>query len=223
MLMYHYLSVPPANADIYRQDLSVTPENFEAQLAYLQSEGYTTISLDDLTYHLAGLRDLPPKPIILTFDDGYADNYTNAFPLLQKYGFQATFAIVTEPIDFGDPNYMTWAQVQEMHAAGMDFASHTRHHLDLRNRGLDFLRDQIIFSKEAIEYRLQEPVRYFVYPGGQYDQAVIDLLQVADFWGALTTQYGAEYGYADRFEMPRIRIRGEDDLTVFTIKLAVEE
>ena len=221
--MYHYLSIPPANADIYRRDLSVTPPNFEAQLAYLQSEGYTSIALDDLTYHLAGLRELPAKPIILTFDDGYADNYTYAFPLLQKYGFQATFAIVTEPIDFGDPNYMTWDQVKEMYAAGMDFASHTRHHLDLRNRDLDFLRDQIVFSKEAIEYRLQEPIRYFVYPAGLYDQAVIDVLQAADFWGALTTQYGAEYRYEARFEMPRIRMRGEDDLEAFKLKPVVEE
>jgi peptidoglycan/xylan/chitin deacetylase (PgdA/CDA1 family) len=220
--MYHFLSVPPPGADIYRRDLSVTPENFEAQLAYLQEQGYTTISLKDLTRHLAGLQPLPAKPVILSFDDGYADNYNNAFPLLKKYGFKATFSLVTQPIDFGDPNYLSWDNVIEMHAAGMEFGAHTYRHLDLRDRDVDFLVYEIVGSKEAIEARINEPVRYFVYPSGQYDQLVIDVLASADFWGALTTQYGYEYSHAGRFEMPRIRISGDDSLEVFIAKLNVE-
>ena len=200
----------------------MTPQKFEAQLAYLQEQGYTTISLKELTYHLAGYRELPEKPIILSFDDGYADNYSNAFPLLKKYGFEATFSLVTQPIDFGDPTYISWDNVIEMHAAGMEFGAHSYRHLDLRDRDVDFLVYEIIGSKEAIEARTNEPVRYFVYPSGQYDQLVIDLLASADFWGALTTQYGYEYSHADRFEMPRIRISGDDSLEVFIAKLSLE-
>jgi len=219
--MYHYLSVPPKDADIYRLDLSVTPENFEAQLAYLKEAGFSTISLDDLTYHLAGLKSLPEKPIILTFDDGYADSYTNAFPLLKKYGFTATFFLVTQPIDYGDPNYLSWDNVVEMHEAGMDFGAHTYRHLDLRARDVDFLVYEIVGSKEAIEARIKEPVRYFVYPAGKYDQLVIDVLASANFWGALTTRHGFEHTHATRLEMPRIRMRGSDTLEIFRYKVNV--
>jgi peptidoglycan/xylan/chitin deacetylase (PgdA/CDA1 family) len=217
--MYHFISVPPADADIYRQDLSVTPENFERQLAYLKEANYTVISLEDLIYHLTGHRDLPQKPIILTFDDGYADNYTNAFPLLQKYGFRGTFSLVTQPLDFDDPHYMSWENVIEMHTAGMDFACHTYRHYDLRNRDVDFLVYEILGAKEAIEARIKEPVRFFVYPSGQYDQLVIDVVASANFWSALTTAYGDEHTYQDRFELLRIRIRGSDTLDHFKTKL----
>ena len=197
----------------------MTPENFEGQLAYLREQNFTSISLPDLTYHLTGLEPLPEKPVILTFDDGYADNYTNAFPLLQKYGFTATFFLVTQPIDQGNPNYLSWDQVMEMHAAGMEFGAHTYRHLDLRDRDVDFLVYEIVGSKEAIEARTQEPARYFAYPSGQYDQLVIDVLASAHFWGALTTHYGAEHSYAQRFEMPRVRIRGSDTLEIFINKV----
>lgn len=217
--MYHYISVPPAGADIYRRDLSVTPQNFEAQLAWLKDNGYTVISLTDLVYHLAGHRALPPKPVIITLDDGYADNYTNAFPLLQKYGFKATMSLVTQPIDFGDPNYVSWDNVIEMHQAGIDFAAHTYRHYDLRNQDNDFLVYEILGSKEAIEARINEPVRIFVYPSGQYDQRVIDVVESANFWAALTTQDGNVHSYRDRFELLRIRVRGADSLETFAEKL----
>ena len=221
--MYHYLSTPPEDADKYRLDLSVTPENFEAQLAYLKEVGYTTISLQDLAYHLAGLQPLPAKPVILTFDDGYADNYANAFPLLQKYGFTASFFLVTQPIDLGNPIYMSWDNVIEMHAAGMEFGTHSYRHLDLRDRDVDFLVYEIVGSKEAIEARIKEPVRFFVYPAGRYDQLVIDVVASAHFWGALTTRYGFDYVYGSRYEMPRIRIRGADTLEIFAAKLNIWE
>ncbi|MEM7032358.1 MAG: polysaccharide deacetylase family protein [Chloroflexota bacterium] len=221
ILMYHYLSDPPANADIYRVDLSVTPANFEAQLAYLKEAGFTTISMDDLTEHLAGLKPLPPKPIILTFDDGYIDNYRHAYPLLQKYGFQATFFLATWFIDAGDPNYMSWDNVREMDAGGMKFGGHTYRHLDLRARDVDFLVYEIVGSKEAIEERIQEPVRHFVYPAGKYDQLVIDVLASANFWTALTIQYGFEHRHSTRYELPRIRMRGSDTIEIFKAKVNV--
>ncbi len=219
ILMYHFLSIPPANADIYRRDLSVSPENFEAQLAYLKDAGYTTIHLSDLVYFLAGVRDLPPKPIVISFDDGYADNYTNAFPLLEKYGFVATFSVVTDPLDFGDPRYMSWDNIIEMHAAGMEIGAHSKRHYDLRSDDTDFLVYEILGSKEAIEARIDEPVRVFVYPSGKYTPLTAKVVASANYWVALTTQYGAMETHATRFELPRIRIRGADTLTQFINKL----
>lgn len=221
ILMYHYLSTPPQDADIYRRDLSVTPENFEAQLAYLKEAGFTAVSLDDLSLHLAGQKLLPEKSIILTFDDGYVDNYRNAYPLLQKYGFSATFFLATWFIDSGDPNYVTWDNVREMHAGGMDFGAHSYRHFDMRGRDVDFLVYEIVGSKEAIEERTQETVRHFVYPAGHYDQQVIDVLQSAHFWTALTTSYGFDHRYDERFTLPRIRMRGEDSLDIFKAKVNI--
>jgi peptidoglycan/xylan/chitin deacetylase (PgdA/CDA1 family) len=218
ILMYHYISIPPTDADIYRRDLSISPANFEAQMAYLQAEGYTSISPDDLLYHLARQTPLPEKPILITFDDGYRDNYTNAFPILQKYGFHGTFSLVTDPIDFNDDRYLTWAQVQEMHQAGMDFGAHTRRHLDLRQRSLEFLEDEVLTSKQKIEAQLNVPITFFVYPAGRYDARTLSAVREW-FWLAVTTQYGASHRYAERYELSRIRIEGEDTLEIFATKL----
>ena len=142
--MYHYLSSPPSDADRYRRDLSVSPELFEQHLAYLKEQGYQTISLDDLTYSLALGRPLPSgeKPILITFDDGYLDNYQNAFPLLQKYGFTGVFFVVTELAERASAGmiapdglryadaYMTWDQLRAMTAAGMEVECHARVHED---------------------------------------------------------------------------------------------
>lgn len=219
ILMYHYISVPPRNAGPVRRDLSVTPEKFEAQLAYLAENGYTVISLDELVYSLAGLTPLPEKPAVITLDDGYADSYTNAFPLLQKHGFNATVSVVTRPLDVGDPDYLSWDNVIEMHQAGIDFAAHSYRHYDLRGKDKDFLIFEILASKEAIEARIHEPVRIFVYPSGKYDLNTIKMVQSLDFWAALTTEYGNSHTYARRFELTRVRVRGSDTLGRFVERL----
>ncbi len=219
ILMYHYISVPPKNADIYRLDLSVTPQNLDAQLGYLKHAGFNVISLDELLLAWKGEAELPPRPIVLTFDDGYRDNYTYAFPLLKKYGFSATFSLITQYIDQNNPNYVTWKQVTEMHRAGMDFAAHSYNHADLKGKDVDFLVYQILGSKEAIEARTKEPLHFFTYPSGSYDQLTIDVVKSANFWGALTTQEGSLNSYANRFEIRRVRIRGADTLKKFIEKV----
>lgn len=220
ILMYHYVSAPPSNADVIRRDLSVTPDQFESHLALLRQAGYETISLEQLAYALTQQAPLPPKPIILTFDDGYRDQYENAFPLLRKYGYTATFFIFTEPIDTYNVDYLTWEMVTEMHRAGMEFGSHSYRHSDLSGRDTDFLVYEILGSKEAIEQRIGEPVRFFSYPSGRYDDLTIRVLISANFWGAVTTEWGVEQSYKRRFETPRIRIRGNDTAEDLAAKLA---
>jgi peptidoglycan/xylan/chitin deacetylase (PgdA/CDA1 family) len=206
--MYHYLSVPPRGADAIRRDLSITPALFETHLAYLREAGYETISLEELSYAFIQQASLPPKPIILTFDDGYRDNYENAFPLLKKYNYHATFFLMTQPVDTYNVNYMTWEMIQEMSQAGMEFGSHTHTHPDLRNRSREFLSTQLVHSQELIEAHLGKPVRFFCYPSGQYDSLVIETLQAADYWAAVTTQPGSEHSFGRRYEMARLRISG---------------
>jgi peptidoglycan/xylan/chitin deacetylase (PgdA/CDA1 family) len=213
--MYHYISEPPADADIYRRDLSVTPANFEAQLAWLRNQGYVGITLTDLVYYLALGRSLPDKAVILTFDDGYRDTYTHAFPLLKRYGYVGTFFLVTRPIDNGDPAYLTWDMVKTMHQAGMDFEPHGYRHYDLRGKDVDFLVYEIVGAKEAIEARTGQIARFFSYPSGSYDDQTIAVLRSAYFWGAVGVEQGATHTSDDLFELKRVRIRGRHTLDDF--------
>jgi len=208
ILMYHYLGDLPPNPDAIRRDLTVSPARFEAQLAWLRDQGYHTLSLRQLYDHLTTGSPLPPKSIILTFDDGYLDNYEHAYPLLLRYGFTATFFIISDFADASQPGYMTWDQLREMHAHGMEIEAHTRSHPDLRNRTPAFLKAQIGGSREAIESQIGARPRFLSYPAGKYDQAVIDTLRAEGFWGAVTTRHGLRHSTDRLFELARIRVRG---------------
>jgi peptidoglycan/xylan/chitin deacetylase (PgdA/CDA1 family) len=209
ILMYHYLSVPPVDADAYRLDLSVTPDLFAAQLDAMQQAGYTTISLYDLVDYLTeGTPTLPDKPVIITFDDGYRDNYTHAFPLLRDRGLIATFFIVTDFINNQQPEYLTWDMVREMYAAGMSIEGHGRNHVSLANRDTDYLVWQALGTYESIEHEVGVRPHFICYPAGEYDQQTTDIFRSANYWGGITTQQGATQRSDDLFEMKRVRVRG---------------
>ncbi len=215
MLMYHYISVPPEDADKYRLDLSVAPEAFQAQMAYLAENGYTTIDLYDLSLAITGKKPLPPKPVIITMDDGYLDNYENAFPVLQAYGQKAMFFIVTDFVDQGAAPYMTWAMLEEMAAAGMRLEPHSKSHPDLRERDHDFLVWQILGSQETLAAHIGYQPRFFAYPGGRYDDEVLEIMLQLDFWGAVTTAGDWWHGFNNRYEWPRLRVRNTTTLPEF--------
>jgi peptidoglycan/xylan/chitin deacetylase (PgdA/CDA1 family) len=219
ILMYHYVEELPPNADSLRRGLTVTPDRFEAQLQYLAEAGYHTITLVDLHRYLFEGIPLPEKPIILTFDDGYRDAYTIVFPLLQQYGFVGTFFVLATPAHFENPNYLTWDMMAEMAAAGMEIEGHGRDHVDLRNRSYDYLVYQILGIKEAVEYHTGQPVRFFCYPSGQYDAAVLRVVEGAGYWGAVTTQHGRIHTRENIYTLSRIRIRGSDTLEDFIARL----
>jgi peptidoglycan/xylan/chitin deacetylase (PgdA/CDA1 family) len=216
ILMYHYISVPPEDADVYRVDLSVTPEHFREQMDWLHASGYQTISLYDLIYALnIGWPHLPDRPIILTFDDGYLDNYQNAFPVLQEYGYTGTFFILTDVTDRGDPNYMTWDMYREMAAAGMDIEVHGREHVEMSGRDRDWLIYHLLGAAQTIEGNLSYQPRLLSYPSGKYDDLVIDMAREMGYWGAVTTINGTEQTKDGLFELRRLRIRGEWSLETF--------
>lgn len=213
ILMYHYISTPPPDADIYRVDLSVAPETFAAHLDYLQAEGYTTIPLKDLLSYLAtGRPELPPKPVILTFDDGYEDNYLNAFPALKARGMIGTFFVITDFATQDRPGYADWQQLAEMAAAGMEIGSHSRDHPNLAGKDLDYLVWQALGSKETIEAHIGSHPHILSYPAGSYDQLVIDVFRSAHYWGAVTTHQGVIQRSDRAFELKRIRIRNTTDV-----------
>lgn len=207
ILMYHYLSTPPANADIYRQDLSVPPELFAAHLDRLQAEGYTTISLYDLMANLQQGASLPEQPVILTFDDGYRDNYENAFPLLHERQMTATFFLVIDFINNERPEYLTWDMVRAMYAGGMAIEVHGLDHSSLRKRSRADLEFQALRSYETIQDRIGSRPRFLSYPAGEYDANTIEMVQSAGYWAAMTTIQGATHSNDKLFELHRVRIR----------------
>ena len=215
VLMYHHIGLPDPGADAIRRDLSVSPANFEAQLRYLIALGYEPITLESLVMHLQIGQPLPAKPVILTFDDGFKDQYTNAYPLLEKYGFVGTFFVITRFADEERPEYMSWSEIEFLHAQGMEIGSHSYTHPSLKGKSFDYVVWQVLGSKEAIEARTHQPVRSFSYPSGQYDQLAIDVLKSAGYWAAVTVEAGSMQTSERPFELRRIRVRGRYDLTEF--------
>ncbi|MBP6017243.1 MAG: polysaccharide deacetylase family protein [Candidatus Promineofilum sp.] len=215
ILMYHYISEPPPDSDVYRVDLSVAPEAFRQQMAYLKDNGYTPIDFYDLSTAIVAQTELPEKPILLTFDDGYLDSYEVAYPILREYGFKGTFFIITEFVDSGREGYMTWPMIEEMAQAGQGFESHSRTHPDLATKSHDGLIWEILGAQETLAAHVGYRPRYFCYPGGTYNEETIQMLQELDYWGAVTTENGSWHGFNDRFEWRRVRMRNTTTIEEF--------
>jgi peptidoglycan/xylan/chitin deacetylase (PgdA/CDA1 family) len=212
ILMYHYISQPPAGADKYRLDLSTPPELFREQMTYLVANGYETVSLYDLTLAIVNQAQLPARPVVLTFDDGYRDNYENAFPVLRELGLTGTFFVATEFVDENQPEYMDWAMIEEMAAAGMRIEPHSKTHPDLSVQDRAFILWEVLGSQETIASHIGYTPRYFAYPSGRYNDEVLQIVDELDFWGAVTTANGNWHSFGDRFEWGRVRMRDTTSL-----------
>jgi len=184
ILVYHHV-VPGRSASV----LFVPPDTFEQQLKYLQDNGYRSISFDDLADCLEYGTPLPERPVILSFDDGWENQFTYAFPLLQKYGFTGTFYVVTGYLDH--QNFMTVDQLKTMIAAGMTIGDHSRTHPALPSIGNpQRLKDEIAGSKSWLEERLGVAIDTFAYPYGSYTAAVAAAVKAAGYRTARTVDDG---------------------------------
>jgi len=193
ILVYHH--VVPGHSP---GPLFATPEGFEDQLKYLKDNGYQAISFHDLADSVEYGAALPDHPVILTFDDGWENQYAYAFPLLQKYGFTATFFVVTSYLDH--QNFMTLDQLRTMLAAGMTIGDHTRSHPPLPSIGSgQRLGDEIAGSKAWLEQQLGIVVDAFAYPYGSYTPAVAAAVKAAGYRAARTVD-GGTHITADNLE-----------------------
>jgi peptidoglycan/xylan/chitin deacetylase (PgdA/CDA1 family) len=206
ILLYHYVEELPADADTVRQNLTVSPAEFAAQLQYLADNGYHTITLEHLYDHLWEGLPLPDKPLILTFDDGYRDAYEVVFPLLKRYGFVGTFFIFTAPVEDDNPAYLTWSMIEEMSWAGMEIASHGNKHIGMVGLSHEALVDEMHGSKTKIESQIGRPVHFFCYPYGFYDTQAIEVLQSSGYWGAVTTYPSRYHVRGGLYELGRLRM-----------------
>lgn len=182
VLEYHGIGSHPD----WPQGMVIAPVTFEKHLQYLQQKGYHMVTVAELAERLASGKNVE-KYIALSFDDGYTDNYTEAFPLLKKYGARGTFSVINSKI--GGDIYMNAAQLKEMRAAGMEIASHTFSHNRLEDIDSIYLDWEIGTSKYDLEKRLlpkDEEVYTLAYPCGSYNGLVIAKLKQFGYRAALT-------------------------------------
>lgn len=210
VLLYHRI----ARASDPGDALCVSPEQFEEHMRYLVGMGFTTHGLHDG----AGAR----KPVVLTFDDGYLDTYSNAFPVLQRHRLTATVFLVTGSVGatsgaWGPPipvPLLTWAHVQEMARYGISFQSHTKTHPDLTRCDDAAALAELLGSRAEIEDHVGERVDALAYPFGSHDPRVV----------SLTEQVGYRSGWTAGLAVPaplsreRFQISSRDTMASFIVK-----
>ena len=214
VLVLNYHKIDDANIS-----LAVTPKDFEAQLKYLQDNGYHTITPDELYESLEGGGRLPANPVLITFDDGYADNYSNAFPLLKKYGCKATIFVVTSFLS-KYRSYLTWEQVKEMEQSGISIESHTVTHRSMTDLTDEQLKEELVESKKKLEAELGHRVNYIAYPTGTYNLHIAQMVKEAGYKAAFTIKYGNVDAASNVYALERVPVfHTEDTMKSFKERL----
>ena len=238
ILMYHHIDTIDnlPRSDKVGTGLRVSPEVFEKQLQFLRQNNFTTVNSFQLQDYLDGKFDLPKNPIMLTFDDGFKDNYTNAFPLLKKYNMSGDFAIVTSVVGLSD--HMSWDDLKIMKAAGMSFASHTDHHCTTAIKGkkggfedspkaieeipcsnfgiqeklsVGQIKYEFEKSKTELEKNLDIKVTHLIYPFGFYNKQAEEIAKDLGYSFATTVQPQQNniVDFTNPFEIGRFRVTGQ--------------
>lgn len=168
--------------------LSVPLADFEQHMKWLQEYGYTSITPEDLYEFIVNGRELPEKPVLITFDDGYKDNYTNAYPIMKKYGFKGTIFVVTGFLGVYD-NYLTWEQAKELTDNGFSIESHTHNHKSMTEASDDDISRELAKSRDTIKEKLGVEADFIAYPTGTYNLHIAELVKEAGYKGAFTIKY----------------------------------
>lgn len=176
ILIYH--SVRPYYSSITKlvKEFTVPPDVFERQLQYLKLNGYSPIVPDDVVNYFLKNKPLPQRPVLITLDDGWENQYRYAFPVLKKYGFAAVFYVYPDAV--GRKHFLTWTQIKEMSVGGMIIGDHTKSHPKLpKITDEASLREEIVASKSIIETRIGKTINSFAYPFGEYNDRDVDIVR----------------------------------------------
>lgn len=183
---YHHIRPMPnvASSTITDRAFTVSPEGFEAHLKYFKENNYQVVSVYDLLEYFDTGKPLPPKAVAISFDDGRYGQYKWAYPLLKKYGMTAAFFITTDWVDKRD--FMTWAQIKEMSDNGMIIGSHSLDHAAMNKVDDAQLRAELASSKKILEEKIGKKVDLLAYPGGNYNEHVIQFTKDAGYQAAFS-------------------------------------
>ncbi len=196
--------------DTVFHSLSVRPEDFEKHMQWLKKHGYNSITPDQLYDFVTTGAGLPDNPVLITFDDGYADNYNNAYPIMQKYGFVGTIFVVTSYLD-KYPNYMTWEQAKELEANGFSIESHTATHKSMTEASDAQIVEELTKSKETLKEKLGKDSKFVAYPTGTYNLHIAQLAKDAGYKAAFTIKYDAVNRNSNVFALERVPIFHTED------------
>ena len=221
ILMYHYIRAGVPASDRIGQGLSVAPADLDAQARALVQRGYVSVALDDLVAAQHGAAVLPPRAVALTFDDGYADFYTAAWPTLQRHGLGATVYVISGRL--GQPGYLACDQLRELADAGVTVAAHSVTHPRLTALSDTALAWEMRESRRQLEACVGRPVRHFAYPSGAFDARVRRAAADAGYLTATTTVYGVARPTLDPLTLPRLRVFGGASLAQFLGQVAAAE
>jgi peptidoglycan/xylan/chitin deacetylase (PgdA/CDA1 family) len=213
VLMYHAIGYEAGNT------ARVPKENFIKQMKYLKNNGYVTLTLDEAYDFFVKNKPIPEKSVVLTFDDGYVDNYVEAMPILKKFGFKATIFVITGAVN-KSKNYMNVEQLKEMEASGMDIQGHTVHHKNLKELSYAIQLQTLKESKDFLEKSLNKRIKYFAYPYGEYSKETLKAVKEAGYTMAFATA-GRWSDKADGIlTLDRVFISGSANLDVFIDRIS---
>jgi len=203
-LMYHSIS------DKKNSSLCVGPANFARQMEFLHKRGYSVISLDALVREIKKGRTYLPGTVVITFDDGFEDNFISAFPVLARHKMPAIIFLITDYLD-EQKGYLKWDQVLLMRKNGIEFGGHTRSNFYLPSiTDGAVLLEEVAGCKRDIEEHTGGSAEYFCYPLGGFDEKVKDAVKRAGYRGACTTNRGFDRSNRDVYELNRIKATNSD-------------
>ena len=212
--MYHVIATAPAG--VAYPDLFVSPVDFEGEMDWLAVHHFHAVTLHRVyEYWLRGTQ-LPPHPIVLSFDDGTLGQHTHAFPVLRSLHWPGVLNLKVNALN-SRFTLSAW-RVREMVAAGWELDAHTLTHPDLTTVDAARLREEVTGSRSAIRKMFRVPVNFFCYPAGRYDPAVVAAVKRAGYLGATTTNFG-NAGRDQLLTLNRVRINRSDRVPGFERKL----
>lgn len=228
ILMYHSVSWRQDGHAIPYFETNTYPDVFESHIRYLVENGYDVVALDSISD--GGLANSKGKPVAITFDDGYEDFYFNAFPILRKYSVPATMFLPTSYIGesrghFNGRSCLVLDEVRKLADGHVSFGSHSHSHLELKDRSVEFLYDELKVSKEIIENTTGLPVNSFSYPYAfpearkSFVMRLQDTLKELGFRIGVTTRIGMNTVDSNPLALKRIPVNSFDDHLIFAAKL----
>ena len=189
ILLYHYVEYVKDKGDTIRKSLNITPDTLTSQIETLKNAGYIFINTSDLANVLSGKAELPRKPVILTFDDGYMDFYTDVFPILKEENVKAVEYVI--PDFLNRPNFMFTFQLREIAKSSLvEIGAHTMDHVWLKGVSRKTAQFEIAQSRKVLQDLLGLPINSFAYPYGAFDQQAIDIVKDAGLTNAVSTVTG---------------------------------